>query len=340
LPPPQAYGTGHFVPQPQQPIPRAPYPAPQFQQYPMLPPKKSKAPLVLGLIAVGAVILGVIGVAAVGTTKNRVADANYSTYTPAPDTPTEDSSTPSTPTNGKAVLKLADNPLFSKSQSLHAIVCKLPQWQNNPTSASAYFQAALSCLNNAWKPVLTSLNLPFSPPHLQTPATGAGQSECVSGADGDNFAAYYCPRDQQLVMPYTKLQVDEFGAHPGVYLAVFAHEYGHHIQQLTGISDAADTAMYDSGASNDKSLELNRRLELQAQCFSGLFFADGSKGAGTSITARNVNEGMSTQERGDQDGEPRTHGTSAHTSAWWSHGYKTGNLQQCNTWAATSTSVA
>jgi predicted metalloprotease len=248
------------------------------------------------------------------------------------------SSSPGTSTNGpQPVLKLADNPLFVDDKPLTKVDCQLSTWHTDPASALKFYQSALVCLNNAWDPVLEADDLPVSAPQIQAPATGGGTSPCASGSEA--FAAYYCGENDTIYMPYQTLQVDQFGNHPGVYLAVLAHEYGHHVQHLAGVMDAEGQEAYDA-TSDDAALELSRRLELQAQCFSGMFLA-ATVGQG-SVDQNIYTEAAQTQDRGDDNdpGGPRTHGTNAHTSGWWLQGAQKDSTAQCNTWAASSADVA
>src|SRR5690606_40087255 len=82
-------------------------------------------------------------------------------------------------------------------------------------------------------------------------------------------AAYYC--EAELFLPFAGLQLDQYQDNPGVYLALIAHEYGHHVQELAGIMDAAWRQIYQAGEGTPRAQEVSRRKELQAQCFSGLF---------------------------------------------------------------------
>jgi predicted metalloprotease len=352
--------------------PQAPFP--QNGQFSYTPQKKKSggAALTISLVAVGAVILGVVGVAALGSTKHRVADTGYtytptsSTYTYSSDpntpynnatppvsytntyttnqdtTPTENDTTPTQePAGPQPVFKMVDNPIFSQSSGLKHKGCLLPTWHSDPASAKTYFQTALGCLRNEWKPILDEYNLPFVEPILQVPATGGGSTRCSNdSSDSHEFAAYYCPDDNNLVMPYQSIQVDQFGKHPGDFLALIAHEYGHHIQTMSGIMGAYHK-LADASA-NAKSLELNRRLELEAQCFGGLFmnYVNKSDGGKTSVTSTMQNDAYNNQDRGDHGKPPYTHGTDAHAVAWWRLGYSTGEIQQCDTWAASSADVA
>ena len=121
-------------------------------------------------------------------------------------------------------------------------------------------------------------------------------------------AAFYCSGDNTIYMPFAALQTDMYGAQPGVYLALLAHEYGHHVQTLAGVMETYWELRYNSGADTEPGLELSRRFELQAQCFSGMFLA-ATYGRG-SVNDNVLTEARTTQDRGDHvEGRPRDHGT-------------------------------
>lgn len=58
---------------------------------------------------------------------------------------------------------------------------------------------------------------------------------------------------------------------PLKYLSVFSHEFGHHVQEVTGILDEANRRERRVGRDSPAGLESSRRTELQAQCFAGMF---------------------------------------------------------------------
>ena len=85
--------------------------------------------------------------------------------------------------------------------------------------------------------------------------------------------------------------------------------------------------------------ELSRRLELQAQCFSGMFLA-ATHDRG-SVDANILTEARTSQDRGDHNaGQPRDHGTDAHTTSWWEQGAQKNRTYQCNTWKSPAVDVA
>jgi predicted metalloprotease len=308
------------------PVPMSPYPPPP-------PPRRpSRRPFVT-LFLIGLVVLGVAVIGLNGRSRSQ-----QSSPPPPTGLPTSVPSTsPGTGGNPDGVDKLGDNPLFSASGGPKQVTCQLPRWQSVPAASNAYFTAALPCLDAAWSPVLQSVSLPFHEPKLAFPSGKTWSSPCGSVSQ-EEAAAFYCGGDQTLYMPMSGLQTDVFGNHSGAYLAVFAHEYGHFVQDLSGVLTAAHEKEY-TGADPDNaaSLEVSRRLELQAQCFSGLFLAAAvGRGSVDQAVARDAQD---TQERGDQPGERRDHGTSVHASAWWTQGFVKQTVAQCNTWVASSSDV-
>ena len=187
---------------------------------------------------------------------------------------------------------------------------------------------------------MKAAGLPFFTPNLAFPNGSSWSSPCGTQTLG-HIVAFYCGRDNTLYVPFAGLQTEMYGAHPGVYLALFAHEYGHHVQAMAGILEAYNRARYakDNGNSgNDAGWELSRRLELQAQCFSGMFLAS-SSGRGD-VDGNITHEAQNSQDRGDHNGPPLDHGTDDHTIGWWNQGFQRNSLAQCDTWLSSSADVA
>lgn len=241
------------------------------------------------------------------------------------------------PAGPRSVAKLGDNPLFEVG-GLPATNCRLSRWTTDPAGAERFFRSALPCLDAAWEPVLKAAGLPFSSPSLAFPGGSTWNSPCGSeDAASGRVAAFYCPMNNTVYMPFSAIQTDLYGAHPGVYLALFAHEYGHHVQAMSGMEDAYTRATY-AARSDDQRQELSRRLELEAQCFSGMFLA-ATSGRGD-VDGNITREAQTSQDRGDHNGPPRDHGTDDHTIGWWNSGFQRNSLSQCDTWLASSADVA
>jgi predicted metalloprotease len=329
-------------------------------------PKSNTGPLVATIVvAVLVVSAGLVGILALNDRGDHVADTGYAepaatssetgttsetadtttsdvpltTTTDEPAPTTDDTPTETTPAGPQPVYELGENPLFAGDLGAPAITCNLSRWQTTPQGAKAFFTSALPCLNAAWQPVMARAGLPFFPPAMEFPEGTNWSSPCGSVAGGGGaVAAFYCGENNTLYMPFAGLQTEMYGAHPGVYLAVFAHEYGHHVQSMSGVLDTYSQARYDAGVDTEPGLVLSRRLELQAQCFSGMFMA-ASYGRG-SVNDTILDEARTTQDRGDHTaGLPRDHGTDAHASSWWEQGAQKNRTFQCNTWKSAPADV-
>ncbi|MFJ8913600.1 neutral zinc metallopeptidase [Amycolatopsis sp. NPDC102389] len=376
LPPPQIGAPVPFRPGAVGP-PQLPY-GPRFAQPAFAPyggyrAKKSNGGVIaaIAIVAVMAVMGGLLMVITIANGKSKhVADVGYSSYattSTSDDTTTTTSGDTSTtratgsrdstgtretstgsnretsasraPSGPQPHHKLADNPLWLDSEvGLPNQPCNLSRWANNPNASSAFFESARPCLDSVWQQVMNYSKLPFRVPTVKYPSGKNWSSPC-GDANGGSVAAFYCSQNETLYMPYEGLQVSQYGNRPGVYLAVFAHEYAHHIQALSGISEAYWDARYEAGTDSAAGLEMSRRNELSAQCLSGTFLGS-TVGRGGSVDQAMYRDAWQTQDRGDHNGGPRDHGSDAHAVSWWQHGAQKNRMFQCNTWAAKSADVS
>jgi uncharacterized protein len=175
--------------------------------------------------------------------------------------------------------------------------------------------------------------------------TGCGNADSGTGP-------FYCPADDRVYIDLTfyRLLADQLGA-PGEFAQpyVLAHEYGHHIQDLAGIEAQMRRAQQRDPSQGNR---LSVRLELQADCFAGVW-AKGATGTTDasgkkifkSLTAADVQQGIDTAGKiGDDTLQRRqggtinpaefTHGTSAQRQHWFATGYTSGDPKACDTFAA------
>jgi hypothetical protein len=159
------------------------------------------------------------------------------------------------------------------------------------------------------------------------------QSAC--GVAGSSTGPFYCPGDEKLYLDFSFFRElkNEFRA-PGDFAQayVIAHEVGHHVQNILGTMDKVHRA----GNSNDLSV----RLELQADCYAGVwaFYANkqGLVEAGDAEEAIRAaaavgDDAIQKRAQGYVVPESFTHGSSQERMQWFTRGYQNGDMRQCNT---------
>lgn len=175
--------------------------------------------------------------------------------------------------------------------------------------------------------------------------TGSTRTACGNGSAA--MGPFYCPADQQayLDLSFFKELDRRFGA-PGDFAQayVIAHEIGHHIQTITGISNQVRAKQ--RGMSKAASNELSVRQELQADCFSGVWAHHADKMRGV-LEEGDVEEALRAAAAiGDDAIQKRsqgyvvpdsfTHGTSQQRARWFTMGLRQGTMQSCDTFSARS----
>jgi len=165
--------------------------------------------------------------------------------------------------------------------------------------------------------------------------TGCGFGESAMGP-------FYCPADRQVYIDLTFYQElrNRFGA-PGDFAQayVIAHEIGHHVQTLLGISDRIAQARQRAGEVQANAISV--RVELQADCFAGIW-AHNANQSRQILEAGDVEEGLNAASaigddrlsKGQAPPESFTHGTSQQRVGWFKRGLDSGSLDQCDTFGA------
>jgi len=207
------------------------------------------------------------------------------------------------------------------------------------SSFAGFLNATTDCLDQSWSSAFRQAGIPFSPP-IRVFWTRPGRSPC-GDYPAPGAAAFYCPLNHGMYIGVTHAQQAAAGLpvrYNVAYAREVAHEYGHHVQGEAGILDYSHEARTQAPTIEQRNA-ITRRSELQAQCFSGMFFA-GSYPRG-SVDGNILQEARSTENRGDHNaGEPRDHGTDQHASSWWEQGAQKNRTYQCNTWMANAADVA
>jgi predicted metalloprotease len=169
--------------------------------------------------------------------------------------------------------------------------------------------------------------------------------ESACGFAQSAMGPFYCPRDQKVYIDlqfYRDLK-ERFKA-PGEFAQayVIAHEIGHHVQNLMGISDKVE--MLRRGASKVQANNLSVRLELQADCLAGIWgyhanrtkkiLEAGDVEAALRAASSMGDDRLQKQAQGYVVPDSFTHGSSEWRVRWFRRGLETGDLAQCNTFKA------
>jgi predicted metalloprotease len=176
--------------------------------------------------------------------------------------------------------------------------------------------------------------------------TGATPTACGTGQTA--MGPFYCPSDRKVYIDlafYRELK-ERFHA-PGDFAQayVIAHEVGHHVQNLLGVSDKVRQAQQRAGG-GARANALSVRLELQADCLAGVWAAkaneakhileDGDIQEALTAASAIGDDRLQKQSRGYVVPDAFTHGTSEQRMRWFKRGIDNGDMNQCNTFQSKS----
>jgi hypothetical protein len=172
--------------------------------------------------------------------------------------------------------------------------------------------------------------------------SGVVRSAC--GMAQSAMGPFYCPRDQKVYIDldfYRDLR-DRFGA-PGDFAQayVIAHEVGHHVQTLLGVSQQVHEAQQRLPQAEGNALSV--RVELQADCYAGVWahhahrarqvLEQGDVEEGLAAAAAIGDDRIQQQTQGTVVPESFTHGSSRQRVEWFRRGLEQGDLERCDTFA-------
>jgi predicted metalloprotease len=208
--------------------------------------------------------------------------------------------------------------------------------------ASKFVAVVLADTEDAWNEMFRQMGRKYEEPKLVL-FSNQTRSGCgfASGASGP----FYCPEDRRVYidLAFNRELRDRFGA-PGDFAQayVIAHEVGHHVQNLLGVSEKVQAAR--GRVSETEYNKLSVRLELQADFFAGVWahYADRAKHVvepgdiDEALRAASVigDDTLQRRSKGYVVPESFTHGTSEQRVRWFRKGYETGDLRQGDTFAA------
>ena len=205
-----------------------------------------------------------------------------------------------------------------------------------------FVSVVLADTEDTWRPLFDQMGEQYQDPTLVL-FTGEVNSAC--GFAQAAMGPFYCPADQKVYIDlgfYDDMR-NHFGASGDFGQAyVIAHEVGHHVQNLLGIAEQVQRVRQQVG--EVESNELSVRMELQADCFSGVW-ANHADRARNILEEGDVEEGlnaasaigddrMQRQAQGYVVPESFTHGSSEQRVRWFRQGLESGQLGACDTFSA------
>jgi uncharacterized protein len=204
---------------------------------------------------------------------------------------------------------------------------------------SEYMRSLLRCMVKVFGRPLAAEGFSLATPKVQVYKTSV-KSPC-GRFDQNGAPAYYCSANKTIYWPATRDDGREAYTFARLgYVALTAHEFGHHLQSATGMVNEYGHRYAAARSKNERYL-LSRRLELQAQCFEGVFLETVARSIRLSAADR---EELRTWHSYTGDEDPPSsrrpdHGTSAAQIRWLDRGLDSQDFGRCNTWSAPKSAV-
>jgi hypothetical protein len=259
--------------------------------------------------------------------------------TPVPTAPT--ASTPAAPAGPNR--SLTRNTLYGVDLGQATTSCDLKVRKPRPPLANKllapYLREVVSCVTDAFARPLAAQGFVLREPKVKT-FHGSVKTPC--GTFGQKGSpAYYCSATWTIYWPDTVDDGNEAYTFARLgYVGLVAHEFGHHVQASTGMLGEYATD-YAHGSKTER-YALSRRLELQAQCFEGIYLHLARKDLHVSATDRAQLRTWHSYT-GDED-PPKSrkpdHGSSKEQYGWLERGMDSGDFGRCNTWTAKAKDVS
>ncbi|MCR5883403.1 zinc metallopeptidase [Rhizobacter sp. J219] len=205
-----------------------------------------------------------------------------------------------------------------------------------------FVSVVLADTEDVWREQFQKMGQTYRDPKLRL-FRGSEPTACGMGQSA--MGPFYCPGDMKVYidLSFYETMRTRLGA-PGDFAQayVIAHEVGHHVQNLLGISGKVDSMRGRVSEAQQNALSV--RLELQADCFAGVW-AHHANNARQILEQGDVEEALNAasqigddalqrKSRGTVQPETFTHGTSAQRVAWFKKGLQSGSVNQCNTFEA------
>ena len=231
------------------------------------------------------------------------------------------------------VMNMADGMQGSETQT------QTVEYSVEEQELADFISVVLADTEDTWNKIFTEKGGTYKEPTL---VLFTGQVESACGFAQAATGPFYCPADQKVYIDLAfyqdlKNQLDAPGDFAQAY--VVAHEIGHHVQKLIGISDKVHQARQQ--LSTKEFNKVSVKLELQADCFAGIWanHADrvrnivepGDIAEALNAASKIGDDRLQQQSQGYVTPDSFTHGSSAQRVRWFKKGYQSGTLETCDT---------
>lgn len=232
--------------------------------------------------------------------------------------------------------------LISSSSQEPGAVATTGVPDNDPQAK--FVSVVLKDTEDTWGQIMRDHGASYTPPTLvlftDATQTGCGVGQAVMGP-------FYCPEDRKVYLDLSFFrELDQrFGASGDFAQAyVVAHEVGHHIQVLTGVSDRVTALRQRDGGRESNAVSV--RLELQADCYAGVWghyaagrglLEPGDAEEGLRAAAAIGDDTLQRRAQGRVVPESFTHGSSTQRVHWLQTGLQNGRMESCDTFTSSGT---
>lgn len=207
---------------------------------------------------------------------------------------------------------------------------------------AAFMRVVLADTEDTWSALFKQQGEQYVDPKL---VLFTGRIGTACGAGQSATGPFYCPADQKVYidLDFYRTMRERFrvsGEFAQAY--VIAHEVGHHVQNLMGLSDKVHAAQQQAGETAANAMSV--KLELQADCFAGVWafhanrsrqiLEQGDVDAALAAATAIGDDALQRQAQGYVVPDSFTHGTSAQRTRWFKRGLESGEIGQCNTFGA------
>lgn len=203
--------------------------------------------------------------------------------------------------------------------------------------AAEFVSVILRETEDTWTQIFNDLGQTYSKPKLVL-YTGSVRSAC--GTNSSSSGPFYCPADFKIYIDLSFLnEMRRMGAEGDFAFAyVIAHEVGHHVQTLMGLSKEVRQKQRTSTKTQANAIQV--KMELQADCLAGVW-ANHTENRNAILEDGDIQEGMNAAaavgddriSRGTLSRESYTHGSSKERMQWFQQGLKSGDIYSCNTFS-------